>query len=159
MTREQLIFMIESSQKALRRFLTALCCGDSALADDIAQESFIRAYLALEDVNNAENFNPWIFRIAYNTFLNHKRSVKPTVGYDTAGEMASDYRTDNAFKYQELYSALEQLPDKERTSILLFYLQGYSIKEIADITENSQDAVKQHLSRGRSHLRSLLKSI
>ena len=40
--------------------------------------------------------------------------------------------------------------------MLLFYMEGYSVKEIADIQEVSQDAVKQHLSRGRSHLRGLL---
>ena len=45
MTREQFISHVESTQKAFRRFLVALCCGDTALADDIAQESYIKAYL------------------------------------------------------------------------------------------------------------------
>ena len=51
---------------------------------------------------------------------------------------------------------MNKIPAKERTSVLLFYMQGYSVKEIAEIQETSQDAVKQHLSRGRIHLRGLL---
>ncbi len=61
-----------------------------------------------------------------------------------------------SFAYQDLNEALNRIPAKERTSVLLFYMQGYSIKEIAEIQESSQDAVKQHLSRGRNHLRGLL---
>ena len=45
---------------------------------------------------------------------------------------------------------------RERTAILLFYLEGYSIKEIAEIIDSSQDAVKQQLSRGRAHLKDML---
>ena len=56
----------------------------------------------------------------------------------------------------DLYLALATLPPKERSAITLFYLNGYSIKEIAAITEASQDAVKQQLSRGRDKLRTLL---
>jgi RNA polymerase sigma-70 factor (ECF subfamily) len=68
----------------------------------------------------------------------------------------SEGSTDSQFRHQELYTALNKLPDKERTSVLLFYMDGYSIKEIAELEETSQDAVKQHLSRGRNHLRVLL---
>lgn len=46
MTREEFIAKVECCQKAFRRFLAALCCGDTSLADDIAQESFIKAYLS-----------------------------------------------------------------------------------------------------------------
>lgn len=156
MTREQFIKHVEGTQKAFRRFLVALCCGDSALADDIAQEAYIKAYLSCDSFDNADKFNAWIFRIGYNTFINHKRSEKIFTDYDEARNVKSDYSTDSQFRYQELYAALNQLPDKERTSVLLYYMEGYSIKEIAEIEETSQDAVKQHLSRGRPHLRGLL---
>jgi RNA polymerase sigma-70 factor (ECF subfamily) len=156
MTREQFISSVEGTQKAFRRFLVALCCGDAQLADDIAQESYIKAYLACDDICDASKFRAWIFRIGYNTFLNHKRSQKVTVDYEDAVVMHSDIKTDAAFKYQELYAALRSLPEKERMSILLFYIEGYAIKEISEIVGASQDAVKQHLSRGRNHLRGLL---
>lgn len=156
MNRQQFITHVESCQKALRRFLTALCCGDSQLADDIAQEALIKAYLSSEGFRNADSFNAWIYRIAYNTFLNHRRSQKHTAGYEEAEAIVSDSASDSAFRYQDLYTSLEKLPDRERSSILLFYMEGYSIKEISGITEASEDAVKQYLSRGRKHLRTLM---
>lgn len=86
----------------------------------------------------------------------NKRGRRLTVGYDDAKELPASEGADTGFAYQELYEALNRLPAKERTSVLLFYMEGYSVKEIADIQEVSQDAVKQHLSRGRNHLRGLL---
>lgn len=156
MTREQFIKHVKGTQKALRRFLVALCCGDSSLADDIAQEAYIKAYLSCDKFDSPEKFNAWIFKISYNVFLNHKRSEKLFSDYEEARNIISSDFTDSQFKYQELYSALNRLHGKERTSVLLFYMEGYSIKEIAEIEETSSDAVKQHLSRGRIHLRKIM---
>ena len=156
MTREQFISLVESSQKAFRRFLVALCCGDSCLADDIAQESYIKAYLSCDDLKDSEKFNSWINRIGYTTFLNHKRSEKINAGYDEVLYVPAADRADRAFDNQELYKALNQLPAKERTSLLLYYMENYSIKEIAVIQDTSESAIKQHLLRGRNHLRGLL---
>lgn len=158
MTREQFIAHAECCQKELRRFLAALCCGDTALADDIAQETLIKAYLSADGFASPDKFNAWIFRIAYNTFVSHLRAVRPTAQYNEAVGLSTDARADDAFRYQELYAALDKLPPRERSAILLHYLQGYAIKEIAVIIEASTDAVKQYLSRGRAHLRSLLKT-
>lgn len=156
MTREQFIEHVKATQRAFRRFLVALCCGDSMLADDVAQESYIKAYLACDTFTDPGRFNAWIYRIGYNTFITHKRGERMTVGYEDARELRSVDSSDSSFAYQELYQALNRLPDKERTSVLLYYMEGYSIKETAEIQEVSQDAVKQHLSRGRKHLRGLL---
>ena len=65
-------------------------------------------------------------------------------------------KADASFEHQDLYLALRTLPSKERSAITLFYLNGYSIKEIAAITDSSQDAVKQQLSRGRDKLKAKL---
>lgn len=156
MTREQFISLVESSQKAFRRFLVALCCGDSCLADDIAQEAYIKAYISCDDLKDSGKFNAWIYRIGYTTFLNHKRSEKINAGYDKALHVAAADRADRAFDNQDLYKALNKLPTKERTSLLLYYMENYSVKEIAAIQDTSESAIKQHLSRGRNHLRGLL---
>ena len=156
MTREQFISHVEATQKAFRRFLVALCCGDTELADDIAQESYIKAYLSCDSFSNLDKFNAWIFRIGYNTFINHKRGARLMVDIEDAKDISAYDSADSSFAYQHLYQALNMIPAKERTSVLLFYMQGYSIKEVALIQDTSQDAVKQHLSRGRSHLRGLL---
>ena len=156
MTREQFIARVKDGQRAFRRFLTALCCGDSSLADDVAQESYIKAYLSCDGLKDADKFKAWLYKIGYNTFISHRRSEHVTVGYEDARHLASQDHADSSFAYQDLYAALNRLPARERTSVLLFYMENYSIKEIAEIQETSQDAVKQHLSRGRKHLRGLL---
>lgn len=159
MTREQFIIHVKGSQKAFRRFLLALCCGDSMLADDVAQEAYIKAYLSCDDLQDIEKFNAWIYRIGYTTFINHKRSERITLNYDVAKDFHADDNADSSFDYQDLYAALNKLVAKERTAVLLFYMENYSIKEIADIQQTSPEAVKQQLSRGRKHLRDVLSTI
>lgn len=156
MTREQFITQIKNNEKSFRRFLMALCCGDSPLADDIAQESYMKAYVSLAKLENPESFRYWLFRIAHNTFLSHKRTEKVTVDYEEAVRLCSDTESDSAFRFQELHQALERLPVKVRTSILLYYMEGYSVKETAGIIDSSEEAVRQHLARGRKHLNELL---
>ncbi len=157
MNRRQFISEVKGTQKAFRRFLVALCCGNTQLADDIAQESYLKAYLGCESVSDAGKFKAWLFKIGYNTFLDSgRRRPVQTTDYGEAAEVASSLSSDGSFKYQELYRALDLLSEKERMSILLFYMEGYAIKEISEITGASPDSVKQYLSRGRYHLRSLL---
>lgn len=157
MNRQQFISYVEGCQKALRRFLTALCCGDTRLADDIAQETLIKAWLSSDDFRGDAAFATWIRRIAYNTWLNHRRHCSDSLPLDSAADLPdNDTPADSAFRYQALYRALAMLSDKERTSTLLYYMEGYSIKEIAEIEAVNPDAVRQHLSRARTRLRSLL---
>lgn len=158
MSREEFIRQTEAVQGALRRFLTAICSGNTALADDIAQEALVKAYLMADSLRDASKFKPWVYRIAYNSFLNHRRSLQPVADYSEASAIHTIDSADDGFKYQALYAALDRLGERERTAVLLFYLDGYSIKEIAEITEASQDAVKQQLSRGRTRLREILKT-
>lgn len=63
---------------------------------------------------------------------------------------------DMNLRYQDLYMAIDTLPYKERTAILLFYLNGYAVKEICKIVDCTEDAVKKQLSRGREHLKKIL---
>lgn len=158
MNREQFIEHAEGIQRGLRRFLTALCAGDSQQADDIAQDALLKAYMTSDSLKDESKFTAWVFRIAYNTFLNGKRSEKRTADYDEARGLAGSERADDAFRYQGLYKALEALPDREKTAVLLFYMEGYQVKEIAEITDASPDAVRQHLSRGRKHLKTILEN-
>ena len=156
MTREEFILKVESTQKSFRRFLSALCCGDLSLADDIAQESYIRAWLSLDEIRDPDKFSSWLYKIGYNSFLNHRRSLRPMVNCEVASGLASDIEADSDFRYQELYAALDRLSSSERTAILLYYMEGYAVNDIAVIMEASQGAVRQYLSRGRNHLRGLL---
>ena len=156
MTRETFIGYVEREQAALRGFLLALCCGRKDDADDLAQDALVKAYLSCAGYQDKGKFRSWLFKIAYNTFLNHKASQQthPQPLPLWRGEEVQVAGEDG--DYQDLYLALGTLPPKERSAITLFYLNGYSIKEIASITETSEDAVKKQLSRGREKLREQL---
>ena len=156
MTREVFIKHVEREQEALRGLLLALCCGNKSDADDLAQDTLVKAYLSSAGYQEQGKFRSWLFKIAHNTFLNHKTSCRTMETLDEARTLVSNAAADAPFEHQNLYLALRTLPPKERSAITLFYLSGYSIKEIATITETSEDAVKKQLSRGRDKLKERL---
>ena len=157
MTREVFISQVEREQEALRGFLLALCCGNKSDADDLAQDALVKAYLSSAGYQEKGRFRSWLFKIAYNTFLNHKASCRTMDTLDEARKVAGSQSAESRFEHQSLYLALRTLPPKERSAITLFYLNGYNIKEIAAITDTSEDAVKKQLSRGRDQLKARLK--
>ena len=157
MTREVFIAQVEREQEALRGFLLALCCGNRSDADDLAQDALVKAYLSSAGYQDMGRFRSWLYKIAYNTFLNHKASLRTTESIEEARMLTSSTSADSSFEHQSLYLALRTLPPKERSAITLYYLNGYSIKEIAAITDTSEDAVKKQLSRGRDKLKEKLK--
>ena len=117
----------------------------------------MKAYLSCAGYQDKGRFRSWLFKIAHNTFLNHRASMRTMASIEEARLVVSNTSADSAFQHQDLYLALSTLPPKERSAITLFYLSGYSIKEIAAITETSEDAVKKQLSRGRDKLREELR--
>ena len=157
MTRDAFIALVEREQEALRGFLLALCCGKKGDADDLAQDSLVKAYLSSAGYQEKGRFRSWLFKIAYNTFLNHKASCRTMDTLDEARTLISSQSAESSFEHQSLYLALRTLPPKERSAITLYYLNGYEIKEIATITDTSEDAVKKQLSRGRDKLKARLK--
>ena len=157
MTREQFIKLVNDEQEALRGFLLALCCGNKDDADDIAQEALVKAYLASVGYQDKGRFRSWLFKIAQNTFLNHKAAQRTFESIDEARAFLDTSDMDAKYARQELYLALATLPPKERAAIVLFYLDGHSIRDISKITDTSEEAVKKQLSRGRDKLKTRLK--
>ena len=156
MTREVFISHVEREQEALRGFLLALCCGNKSDADDLAQDVLVKAYISSAGYQEKGRFRSWLFKIAHNTFLNHKASCRTLDSIDEARTLISSNSAESSFEYQDLYLALRTLPPKERSAITMFYLNGYSIKEISKMTDTSGDAVKKQLSRGRDKLKAIL---
>ncbi|MBQ6578264.1 MAG: RNA polymerase sigma factor [Bacteroidales bacterium] len=153
MTRERFISEVRACQGRLRRFLASLC-GDAALADDLAQEALVRAYVNSDRFIG--NFKAWLFRIAYNCFLDNLRRVpSPSASLDSpeALRITDSATSDSAFRHEELQRALTLIPEKERTAIALHYFEDLPVKEIASIMQIPSGTVKYYLSVGRDHLR------
>lgn len=157
MTKEEFINRVKEEQEELRAFLLTLCCGNREDAWDIAQDSLIKAYLSSSEYKENGRFRAWLFKIAYNTFLNHRRGNRyRVIGIGQIGALESQDTADACFAYQPLYLALRTLSPKERSAVTLFYLMGYSIREISRITEDTEDAIRKQLSRGREKLKERL---
>ena len=156
MTQEQFIDLVRTEQEPLRRFLLALCSGDQALADDIAQDALVRAYVSSSSFLGRSKFKTWLFRIAYNCYIdNFRKKIPVRVDSDSyeAQSLPSGDSADSRFRYQQLYQALDRIPEKEKAAIVLFYFEDKSIKEIATILDMPSGTVKYHLSVGRNHLK------
>lgn len=151
--------MVKSEQEALRRFLLALCLGNKDEADDIAQETLIKAYISLDDYDERGRASLWLRRIAYTTFLNatKARGRRHTASLDSCLSETSDATADEAFRYQDLHEALGALSEAERTSIVMHYMEGYKTCEVAGVTGQSEAAVRKQLQRGREELRRRIK--
>ena len=157
MTRERFISEVRACQGRLRRFLASLC-GDSALADDLAQEALVRAYVSSDRFIG--NFKAWLFRIAYNCFIDNLRRVPaPSASMDSPEvlHVADGSASDAAFRHEELRRALTRIPEKERTAIVLHYFEDLPVKEIASVMQIPAGTVKYHLSVGRDHLRQYIR--
>ena len=145
---------MREQQEPLRRFLLALCSGDAALADDIAQEALVRAYVSSDRFIG--NFKAWLFRIAYNCFIDNLRRVPaPSASMDSPEvlHVADGAASDAAFRHEELRRALTRIPEKERTAIVLHYFEDLPVKEIATIMQIPSGTVNYYLSVGRDHLK------
>ena len=157
MTRDQFISLVSAEQEPLRRFLLALC-GDPVEADDIAQDAMVNAYVALGLFRGKSRFRTWLFRIAYNCYIDRLRSHRlKTVPLDAlAGVPASDGVAEAAFRREALLQSIRQLPEKERAALLLFYMEDRPVKEVAAILGIPAGSVRAYLSRGRQHLKTFM---
>lgn len=149
--------LVRKYQSPLRRFLLTQTLGDSQLSDDLAQDTFIKAYVSIGKFAGRSSFQTWLFRIAYNVFLDYTRSKHVTDGIDAAATLQkSGGSTDEGLR-MDLYAALALLTPHERTCITLQLTDGYKINQIAEITGITANTVKSHLARGKEKLSEYLK--
>ena len=112
MTREQFIRYVEQEQEQLRRFLLALCCGNREEADDIAQDTLVKAYLSSERYRDEGKFTAWLYKIAHNTFLDRKKAHRYHEELEEAKknmDKYADYRTYLSFDMQQIVQGEEDM--------------------------------------------------
>ena len=165
MTRDRFISLVSAEQEGLRKFLLALCRGNEADADDLCQETLLKAYLSYDGFVERFKFSTWLYKIAYNTFVDFSRKTQHEV---TASECLADHAAEGIaeiaddssgdYRYEPLYRALDGLPINEQTAFLLFYMEDKSILDIARIIRKPMGTIKSYLSRGRVHLKNVLQT-
>jgi RNA polymerase sigma-70 factor (ECF subfamily) len=151
---------------------------DHALAEDLAQEVFIKAFQAIQSYDPTYKFSSWIFKIANNLTIDHLRRRRiETVSIHgsphattTEGQMQSrivlESQDENPEEFVEsrelgdrIEGAISRLRPEYRTAILLRHVEGYSYEEVADIMEVPLGTAKTYIHRGRSELRTHLAEV
>jgi RNA polymerase sigma-70 factor, ECF subfamily len=141
---------------------------DPHLCDDLAQETFIKAWRALASFDGRAPFVHWLSRIAVRTAIDHlrrKRARAGEVGFDDLGEDALDWlRTgDNepepGLAREVLEVAMRELSSAEQVVITLQEIEGRSVKEISQLTGSSGVAVRVRAMRARTKLRKALEKM
>jgi len=151
--------LVSRYQSRLRALLRRLVRGDEALADDLAQETLVRAYRHLATFRSQASFSTWLYRIAYRTFLRDSRSRRhllEPLETSAAGESAHAPPAPSRGFRHDLELAMNQLSAPERAVLTLFLGSGLTHEEVAAALEIPIGTVKTHINRGRERLRALL---
>lgn len=140
--------------------LLAFCrhmLGSREDAEDVLQEVFAAAFNAILADDRAINVRPWLYRIARNRSLNHLRRAQP-IGVDTMDVHFADHGSSTADKvhkreeFRELIADVQELPETQRTALLLREIDALSYEQIAEAMETTIPSVKSLLVRARVSL-------
>lgn len=151
--------LVKKYQSPVRRFFLHQTLGDEELSNDLAQETFIKAYTHIASFKNLSNFSTWLYRIAYNIFYDYIRTRKETSGLEER-EVDAAYQTEqrDVGGQMDIYRGLALLKEVERTCITLHYMEDLSVDKISAITGVPSGTVKSHLSRGKEKLANFLRT-
>ncbi|HEV2284503.1 MAG TPA: sigma-70 family RNA polymerase sigma factor [Steroidobacteraceae bacterium] len=143
-------------QSWLRNLLRRLS-RDPALADDLAQQVFLKAWRSLGQLKSPGAFAGWLRRLAINTWLAEVRAAPPPAApFDPEELAATAAFVPSAAEELDLDRALARLPPQERLCVVLAYDEGLSHGEISAVTALPLGTVKSHVRRGAGRLRALL---
>ena len=136
---------------------------DPDLAEDLAQETFLRVYERLEQFDAARRFSPWLFRIAVNLTLDHlrrrKRRIWGALFSDSGRDRWPDPSVDDPRTAldlrQEISRVIEQIPEKYRIVLVLRDLESFSTSEISAILNRREATIRWRLAEARNRFQEL----
>jgi RNA polymerase sigma factor (sigma-70 family) len=140
-----------------------ICGGDATLAEDLLQESFIRAWQKLGSFRGESRFGTWLHRLSANVALSDRRIRLRRVGREAPMDevverTAIGARDVVADKRMDLEKAIARLPERARTVLVLYDIEGYRHAEIAEMTGMAVGSSKAQLHRARKLIREVLDS-
>lgn len=146
--------LVRRRQSSIRNLLRSLC-RNAALADDLAQETFLQAWKHLGNLRAVDAYASWLRKLAINAWRQHFR--REGASWNSAEVEPGDVVTaPAATESMDLNSALGVLAPSVRLCIVLGYHEGMSHSEIAAATQLPLGTVKSHIARGTARLRELL---
>lgn len=152
--------LVTRHQSNLRYSLRQMTDWNESLADDLAQDTFIQAFKQLSNFRQQSKFSSWLYRIAYNTFLQHVRkktldvqSLDDNPVLEAQVEQSRIFEDDSQLEKSELHTKVARLLaaiEPERRSVLHLFLHRQNTQsEIAEIMGIPLGTVKTHINRGR----------
>lgn len=147
--------IVRAHQGAVRTFLRRLC-RNSALADELAQEAFLKAFRSHDGLNTIDNIRGWLLRIAYRTFLDHNRRETRRRDLDHHQIPPDEMPVAHSGTRLDIERAMNALPPERRACAMLCLALGHSHGDAAQITGLPLGTVKSHVQRARTALRSEL---
>jgi len=152
--------LVRKHQSRVRNFLRRLL-RDESLADDLAQETFIKAWDKLDGFAGKGSFGGWVMKIAYNEFLQYRRKLGQDQRLERqvqdsmlAGQAASQIEAADGAG-SDLEKVLSVCSEPERLALTLAYGFGMSHGEIAEVTGMAVGTIKSHISRGKARVNEL----
>ena len=158
-SRKQFIAAAADARPRLHRFCARMC-GTAFDGEDVVQEVLAEAFYNIASLKDPSRFEPWLFRIAYHRcidFIRPERRRSEDVAFEEEHDVAADaHGYADAFNDTPIDDALAalviELPPKERASVLLKDVLGYSLEEVAGIADSTLGGVKAALHRAhRGH--------
>jgi RNA polymerase sigma-70 factor (ECF subfamily) len=127
--------------------------GNVPEAEDIAQETFMRGLTEIKKLREGDRFAQWITQIARNLCRDDLKTRRRR--RELLKENPVEFRRESE-DFSDLYRAMEQLPEKDRMSIALYYLDGHTISSVAEVLGVNEGAAYTRLSRARRVLRAIM---
>ncbi len=156
--------MIDQYIRQYGKRLYGLClslCANSFDADDLYQETWLKAVKSISQYDPSKEFEPWLTKICVNTYRNALRRLvrSPFMDFKTNEEKDAILRvisdTENP-DYSFLYEAIDHLPEKYRIAVILFYFQNMDVAATAHVMGIPEGAVKSRVSKARKLLKEVL---
>ncbi len=155
-------------ERVFRVALSVLGPGSEAEAEDVTQEVFVRAYRSLTSFRGESRLSTWIYRLAFNLAVDHRRRLgrrreQPDPGPlevapDAAPSSDPYRRARQAERSRAVRRALARLPEERRAVLHLHYWMGHTVAEIGELLDLPAGTVKSHLHRAREALREELET-
>jgi len=148
--------LVRRYQSPVRAFLARMTRGDAHLADDLAQETFVKAWKKLHTYRGGSKFSTWLFGIAVNEFRNVARQRKE-LALEEIDEVASEENQSAADTRSQLHldltEAMKRLHSGERAAVVLCCQNGLTHEEAAQAMDCPLGTVKTNVARGKEKLK------